>query len=127
VTPEDLTDIPELAVTNPAESIVAALSELQRAVLVHPEASAALFAALVAEGRAFARTSEGLRLKQIMLRSELLARAELVWHAATQWIPEQSSTGATPSAIFDAVAGAARSPERDRLLETLFAVSRQVG
>ena len=121
---EPLADVPELSVSDPEESVLALLGELQRAVLVHPEAAAALFGALTREGRAFARTSEGRRLKQVILRSALLDRAQLVWHAAVRWIPEEGEHGATPSALVDAVAAAASSPERDPLLEKLFAGAR---
>jgi hypothetical protein len=124
---EELTCVPELSVSDPEQSILALLTELQRAVLVHPEAAAALFGALVQEGRSYARTTEGQRLKRVVLRSELLRRAELVWHAATQWIPEQGQDGATPSALVDAIAGAALSSERDPLLEKLFAEAQGDG
>jgi hypothetical protein len=111
---------PELVITDQHESIVELLRELQRAVLVHPEAARALFKALAAEGRVFAETAEGRHWQERVLESALLERALLVWQSATLWLSEEPDDGTTPSAVIDAVAAAARSPERDLLLEQLF-------
>jgi hypothetical protein len=113
-------DVPELAIFDQSEAIVDLLRELQRAVLVHPEASRALFEAFVAEGRMFAQTTDGKRWEKRLLESELLERALLVWQSATLWVTEEPGSGATPSALIDAMAAAARSPERDLMLEQLF-------
>lgn len=113
-------DIPELSISDQSEDIVALLRELQRAVLVHPEAARALFDAFAKEGRLFAQTAEGQRWSQRVLESELLERALLVWQSATLWTSDEPGNGATPTALIDAVASAARSPERDLLLERLF-------
>lgn len=112
--------LPELVISDQSESILELLRELQRAVLVHPEAARATFSALVEEGRAFAQTEQGRRWQERVLGSELLERALIVWQNATLWLGEQDHDGATPSAVIDALAAAARSPERDLLLERLF-------
>jgi len=113
-------DIPELVISDQNEAILQLLRELQRAVLVHPEATRALFDGFVAEGRSFAQTAEGQRWKERVLESALLERALVVWQSATLWLTEEPGHGATPAALIDAVAAAARSPERDLLLERLF-------
>jgi hypothetical protein len=102
------------------ESILVLLRELQHGVLAHSEAARALFAALVREGRLFAQTGEGQRWQERIQRSALLERALLVWQAASAWMTEDTGA-ATPSALVDALAAAARSPDRDLLLERLFA------
>ena len=113
-------DVPELAITEQHEAITELLRELQRAALIHPEASRALFGAMVNEGRLFAQTDEGRRWKERIRGSALLERALIVWQTATLWMTEEPDDGAAPSALIDAVAAAARSPRRDELLERMF-------
>jgi hypothetical protein len=43
-----------------------------------------------------------------------------VWQSATLWMLEEQDGAATPSALIDAVAAAAASPDRDVLLDRLF-------
>jgi hypothetical protein len=113
-------ELPELVISDEDQTILALLRELQRAVLVHSEAARALFGALAREGRMFAQTAEGRVWQERLQRSALLDRALIVWQSATSWIVEDSAEGATPSAVIDAVAAAARSPRRDALLDRLF-------
>ena len=110
----------ELVIGDHEAAVVDLLRELQRAALVHPEAARGLFNALAAEGRSFAQTSEGKRLKERIVASMLLQRAVLVWQNATLWITEEPDHCVTPSALVDAIAAAASSPRRDVLLDTLF-------
>jgi hypothetical protein len=112
-------DLPEVQLGDEADAIVDLLREVQRSVMAHPEASRAIFSALVKEGRLFAQTSEGQRWRDQIERSALLERALLVWQSATLWMLEEQD-GATPSALVDAVASAAASPDRDVLLDRLF-------
>jgi hypothetical protein len=114
-----VTGVPELVVRDDAEAVVDLLRDVQRAVLAHPEAARALFGALVREGRMFAQTAEGQRWKEKVAGSALLERALLVWQSATLWMLEERDA-ATPSALIDAIASAATSPERDLLLDRLF-------
>jgi hypothetical protein len=113
-------DLPNLTLSDDDDAIVDLLREVQRAVLAHPEAGRAIFAALVREGRLFAQTSEGQRWQEQAARSALLERALLVWQSATLWMLEEPDDGATPSALVDAVASAATAPGRDVLLDRLF-------
>jgi hypothetical protein len=112
-------DIPLLAITNDDEHIVALLRTLQRAVLLHPEATRALFQSLVREGRLFAQTADGERWKQRIARSALVSRAQLVAQAASFWMLDDDQPGATPSGLVEAIASAASAPGRDELLERL--------
>jgi hypothetical protein len=112
--------IPELAITDGDDAIVALLRDVQRALLVHPEAGQALFARLAQEGRMFAQTEEGRRWRERIEGSALLERAVLVWQNAAMWMTDEAADGAAPSALIDAVAAAAMSPRRDVLLERLF-------
>ena len=110
-------DVPELWIDDPEPAIIELLRSLQHAALAHPEASAALFSAFVAEGRAYAQTSEGARLKSAILGSVLLERALLVWEAASLFIPQH--TGPLPSSVLDAISNAASSDRRDAILQRL--------
>jgi hypothetical protein len=110
-----------ISIRNNEGAIVELLRELQLAILVHPEAARALMAAFTREGRAFAQTPEGAETKERLRRSELVHRALLVWQTSTMWMTEEgASAGATPSALVDAIASAARAPGRDKLLDQLF-------
>jgi hypothetical protein len=112
--------VPTVTIGDDGDGVVQLLRELQRMALVHPEAMRAIFAALMKEGRLFAQTADGARWKERVLRSRLLERGLLVWQTATLWLSEEGGDGATPSALVDAVASAATSPERDVLLDRLF-------
>ena len=112
-------DLPTLAIGEPDEAVTDMLRELQRAVLLHPEAARALLHALAREGRMFAQTVEGARWKQRLMRSDLLARALIVTQTATAFALDEVGPGGTPSALVDAIAAAARTPGRDVLIERL--------
>jgi len=117
---EGADDVPELVIADGHDAIVGLLRDLQRALLMHPEAGQALYGALAREGRLFAQTEDGRRWRERIEGSALLERAVLVWQNAAMWMTEESGGGAAPSALIDAVAAAAMSPQRDLLLERLF-------
>jgi hypothetical protein len=112
-------DLPTLTIEDDSDTVVALLRTLQRAVLAHPEATRDFFAAMVREGQLFAQTQRGALWKERLARSALVSRAQLVAYAATFWTLEQDRTGATPSALVEAIAAAASVPGRDQLLERL--------
>jgi hypothetical protein len=112
-------DVPELVISDADDAILALLRELQRALLLHPEAGQALYASLAQEGRLFGQTEDGRRWRERIERSALLERALLVWQNAAMWMTEEARDSGAPSALIDAVAAAAMSPRRDSLLERL--------
>jgi hypothetical protein len=112
-------DLPTLTIGDDDEQVIALLRELQRAVLLHPEAARSLFRAFAREGRAYAQTAHGARWKERVARSRLAARALLVMQTATLFALDEDAPGATPSALVDAVAAAAAIPGRDALIERL--------
>lgn len=115
--PED--ELPTMRIGEDEAAIVAALRQVQRALLLHPEACRDGFAALVREGRRFAQTADGARWRQRLARSELLARAHFVTQIATFWVTEEQSQGALPSALIEAIASAAVSSNRDGMIDRL--------
>jgi len=110
-------DVPTLTIGDDDEQMIALLRELQRAVLLHPEAARALFLALAREGRMFAQTREGARWQERIAKSQLAARASLVVQTATLFALEQETSGSTPSALVDVIAATAAMPGRDALVE----------
>lgn len=113
--------VPELAITDEDEVLLALLARIQTAMLMHPEAGVALFRGLAEEGRLFAQTASGRRWRDRLCRSELLERALLVWQNVSLWMTEDTSDfAAVPSGLVDAVATVAASSSRDVLLERLF-------
>lgn len=95
----------------------AMLRGVQRAVLKHPAAAQALFAMLVAEGKAFARTDEGRLLVQQLQRSEILRRLERVWDAASLWMLDAEPESPLPSGYLDALIMVAAQTDMEPLIE----------
>jgi hypothetical protein len=112
-------DVPTLQLGGDDAMILDALRQVQRAVLLHPEACRAGFEALRREGRLFAQTAEGARWHARLSHSALLARAQFVAQIASFWVTEEQSEGSTPSALVEAIASAAASSGRDRLIDRL--------
>lgn len=87
------------------------LSRLVRAVhvllLKHPIAARSLYAALAAEGRAFAQTEEGARWQQRLAGSELLRRGQSVWDVMTLNMLEEEGPRLLPSQYVEGLCHAA--------------------
>ncbi len=115
------TELPRVG-WKPAEGdgIAQALAAVQRVLLAHPAAARAAFSALVAEGRAFAETSEGSDWQARLADAELLQRAHLVFDNVTMWLLEEDEGQLLPSALVDAMATAAGSADRELVLDQLF-------
>jgi hypothetical protein len=101
------------------DEIGAALRGIQELVLRHPAAMQEAFAALVAEGRCFARTPEGRRWQERLADSAWIQRARLVWKMASLSALEEHASAPLPSAWLDGLfLAAARDP--DGVLDRLF-------
>jgi hypothetical protein len=95
------------------------LRKVQRLVLEHPVAAQAVFAALVAEGRRFAETAEGSRLRARLARSALLRRARTGFDAATLWMLEEHAADELPSTYLDVLLMAAQGKGLEPLIDRL--------
>lgn len=95
------------------------LRGLQRVLLTHPVAAQAAFAALVAEGRRFARSAAGRDWARRLAGSRLLRRARLVWDATSLWMLEEEAETVMPSAYLDALFFVASSDRVELLLDEL--------
>jgi len=97
------------------------LQHLQAIVLKHPVAANAAFAALIAEGLAFAQTPEGRLWRDRLIGSELLHRARLLLDFPGFSMLERDRGQTLPSGYLDAVFMLASSLKPNELLDPLFA------
>ncbi len=112
--------LPRVVVREPGDSDARRLREIQLAILKHPVAAQAAFAALVAEGRRFAQTEEGATLMRRLTRSALLDRVRLAFETSTLWVLDADASETLPSAYLDALFQVASGPELELVLDRLF-------
>ncbi|MGF1468137.1 MAG: hypothetical protein ACFCGT_18615 [Sandaracinaceae bacterium] len=94
----------------------AAVEQLQRLMAHHPFAAQALFSALVAEGRRFAQTPEGARLRARLASSPTIQRARIAWSASTLGMLVDAPSTGLPSALVEAFARLATAPDLEARL-----------
>lgn len=82
--------------------VTALLRHVQDAILAHPVAAQAAFAALAAEGRAFAQTEEGAAWARRLTGSRLVEKARAIWEVTSLNVLEDDETTVVPSRIVDA-------------------------
>lgn len=112
-------DIPEFEARD-EDGLFAALRQAQQLILRYPVASQALFAALVAEGRAFAETPDGAALRDRLAGSDLVRRGRVVWEVGTLNVLEEQPQTVLPSKVMEALARAASVPDLEPMLTRLF-------
>jgi hypothetical protein len=96
------------------------LRTLQDALWRHPQAVQAAFSALVREGRAFAQTPEGARLRAGLARSATLAKTRMVWEVLSLSAFVESPHGSLPSVFADALVRAIKVNAVEPILARLF-------
>lgn len=111
--------IPTIDIGEEAESL-ALLRHLQGAVLEHPVAAQAAFAALVREGRAFSRTPEGMEWACRLSASRLVEKGRAIWEVATLNVLEEDSSTIVPSRILDAFVKLTHEHAVETLLARLY-------
>lgn len=77
--------------------------EARYLLIRHPVAAQALFASFVAEGRAYARTEQGARLRRKLRDSVLVRRGRLVWEATTLSLLEEEPASTLPTQFVEAL------------------------
>lgn len=117
---EGVTPDTETPITRDEDEIGLVLHRLQLAILRHPVAAQALFRALVAEGRAFARTAAGQRWAAVLADSPLVRRGRMVWDVATLRTLDDDPETLVPSAIVDAFVKVTAVDALEPLLSRLF-------
>ncbi|HEX2872665.1 MAG TPA: hypothetical protein VHP33_15450 [Polyangiaceae bacterium] len=100
--------------------LLSSLRSLQDALWRHPMAVQAAFSALVREGRAFAKTPEGARLRDGLSRSPTLAKTRMVWEVLSLSAFVEKPEGALPGVFADALVRAIKVKAVEPLLSRLF-------
>jgi hypothetical protein len=86
------------------ERIDLAIQHLTRAIVKYPVAAQAAYSALVREGRAFAATDEGRRIRNQLAGSELVSRLRTAWELMTfGMLRDESPVGVLPSVLVEAL------------------------
>lgn len=114
--------LPRLVIQGHDADTAETLRALQRVVLRHPVAARAAFAALRAEGRAFARTAEGARWSHALRHSPAVAQARVAFDATTLGALDGGADGVLPGAFVDALVQAGASDDLTGLLSRVFAL-----
>jgi hypothetical protein len=118
--PDDaLEGLPRFALRAPGGDPAELLRRLQLTILRHPVAAQAAFAALIAEGRRFARTTAGAAWQRSLTRSPLLRRARAPWDAATLWMLEDGTPNVLPSGFVDALCTVAQGVDLEAVVDRL--------
>lgn len=110
--------VPVFELPGDDEELLVALDQLREAVVAHPVAARAMFAALAREGRRYASTPAGSELVERLARSRRFARARHAWQASTSWLLTGADASATvPSTLLDALFVASGRDDLATLLE----------
>lgn len=102
------------------DELPALLREFQRIVLENPVAAQRLFAAFVAEGRAFAKTPAGQQWHERLSQSELVHRARVTWDVVTLRMLEPDPEVVLPGALLDAFVRAAAVDGLEPMLSRIY-------
>jgi hypothetical protein len=111
---------PRVVLGTPQDDLASWLREAQILMVQYPAAAQALFRAFVAEGRRFAKTTEGRRWRDELASSELIRRGRVVWEVGTLNLLEEDGETVLPSKLLDAVVQAAGVAELEPFLSKLF-------
>ena len=111
-------DEPVIVLRAADDELAHVLLEAQKLLLVHPIAAQSAFAALIAEGRAFAETPEGADWKVRLENSELVARVATLWENVTFNVLEEEGT-LLPTRLLDVIVMAAGIAPLDGFLARL--------
>lgn len=92
------------------------LQAVHRGLFRYPMAAQAGFAALVAEGKSYARTPEGAAWRERLLLARETGKAQLLWEILSSRTFTEYSDGALPSTLVDALSRAIRVKHLEPLL-----------
>lgn len=104
--------------------LVHLLRRVQLAILAHPVAAQAAFAALMAEGRRFAATPEGAEWMAALAGSELAREGRRLWDALSMNLLEDDPATIVPSAYLEALLRAPSTPDLEALLSQLSGLTK---
>lgn len=109
----------EIPVREDDDTLFERMREVHRLLTRHPRVTRAIISAFATEGRAFARTSEGRRLRDALLGSERLRRARLLWGALGLEHFAARTSSFEPSQLLGMLVAATASPHLEELLARL--------
>lgn len=101
------------------DRLIAAMRRAHRLLLEHPVAAKAAYAALAAEGRAYAETPAGAALREHLRHSRRVRRASLLWRALAMGMLDETDPGALPSTYLDNLLRAVDRADLEQLLGRL--------
>jgi hypothetical protein len=97
-----------------------ALRDFQNAIFRHPIAIQSLYAALVREGREYAKTPEGGELLERLARSPGLAKTRMAWEVITLSAFVENPDSALPSVFLDKLVREIKVSALEPVLSRLF-------
>ena len=103
----------------PEDAVAVALRMLQGLAFSHPIAMQAIFRALVAEGRRFARTESGRQWAERLARSDFVRQGRVGWDCVTLNAFDDREDTVLPSAILDAYTKAIATHDLHAILATV--------
>jgi hypothetical protein len=109
----------EIPVREDDDTLLERMREVHRLLTRHPRVTRAVISAFVTEGRAYARTLEGRRLRDALLGSERLRRARLLWSAFGLEHYAARTSSFEPSQLLGMLVAATASPHLEELLTRL--------
>jgi hypothetical protein len=110
----------DAAVTaDPSEPLIDFVRRAHRILLEHPVAAKAAYAALAAQGRAYAATRDGGELRARLAGSRRLRRASLLWRSLTMGMLDDQDPGELPATYLDNLLRAVDRADLEQLLGKL--------
>ena len=106
-------------VADPGEPLIDFVRRAHRILLEHPVAAKAAYAALAAQGRAYAATREGGELRARLAGSRRLRRASLLWRSLTMGMLDDQDPGELPATYLDNLLRAVDRADLEQLLGKL--------
>ena len=93
--------------------------DAQHLLIENPQAARAIIQAFIAEGRRFAQTEDGQAWQDILGRSELVKRGQMIWDAFSLDALVETDSNFMPQAWLDMLSAAVSSPDLETILSTL--------
>jgi hypothetical protein len=103
-----------------SSDLLEVVEALHAAIVRHPRAAQALYAALLAEGRRFAETEEGRLWRARLAGSALATAGRSLLDVVTLDALDETADGGIPTRVLDALALAARTQGLEPLLARAF-------
>lgn len=101
------------------DELVPLLRRVHRVLLEHPVAAKRAYSAVVAQGRAYARTEEGAVLREQLAASPKVRRGALLWRSLAMGMLDEEDRGELPTTYLDNLLRAVDRVDLEQLLGRL--------